>query len=123
MAENRRGAVKALADICQRSCDFIARWIFDKFTNGGIGFANQMIYGGMDLQVAVGGSLAPHVRRYELINLSEYAVRPAWPNDAKLLAHPLERAPWIAKKIIPVDDSPARYPAFPPLRPAHDATR
>ena len=109
-AENRCGAVKALADIRQRSSDFLARRIFDKFTNGGIGLANQMIHGGMHLQIAVAGSLAPHVRRYELVNLGEGAVGPAWPNDAKLLAHPLERAPWIAKKIIPVDHSPAYTP-------------
>ena len=110
IAKNRRGAVKALADICQRSSDFLARRIFDKFTNGGIGLANQMIHCGMHLQIAIAGSLAPHVRRYELVNLGEGAVGPAGPNDAKLLAHPLERAPCIAKKIIPVYDSPACTP-------------
>ncbi len=69
-----------------------------------------MIHGGMDLQVAVAGSLAPHVRRDELVDLGEDAVGPTWPNDAKLLAHPPEREPWVTKKIIPVDDSPAHTP-------------
>jgi hypothetical protein len=64
-----------------------------------------MIHGGVHLQIGVAGPLAPHVRRYELINLGEGAVGPLWPNDAKLCARPLERAPRIAKKVIPVDHS------------------
>ena len=61
----------------------------------------------MRQQIAVARSLAPQIRRHEVLDLRERALGPAGPLDLELFADPLEGARRITEKIIPADHRPA----------------